>query len=341
MPGAVDTGAMSETPWTPEQLAEARARLLRYSGLEADDALLREALAKDPEVAAELEHGYAEVFGLRDAVSQVLTGADWPAAGALEPIAEAALARGVPFRPVAERVALSADELEELRATLLDRYDVVISDALALETFRSEPDVYADYEDCDRALAYDTALRETFIGVVAERLVGRSWPIYADSKEAVQAFYAKLEEAVQPGYFDLNPAPDALVRRAARRRQRGDFPGALELLEQVLVEEPEHRGARLQRAYVRFAQEDYEVALRELEALALDHPEFMPMVRLRGLTLAELGRRDEAIACLQRFVDHLEPPPDPDGRVVRRRLIGMSRGALDEIKAKLAELRGG
>ena len=103
---------MSETPWTPEQLAEARARLLRYSGLEADDALLREALAKDADVAGELEHGYVEVFGLRDAVAQALTGAGWPAAGALEPIAEAARARGVPFAPVAERVALSPDELD-------------------------------------------------------------------------------------------------------------------------------------------------------------------------------------------------------------------------------------
>ena len=330
---------MSHTEPTDRQIQRARERLLAWTGIEADRALIENALARCEDAREELvENDYVAVQELRDAVAQILVGGSWPTdPEALGQVGEAARARGLAFTPVAERVSLTIDELDATRATLLDWYDLVCSDELITETFRNEPDVYADFVDCGRAVGNDTALRETFVHVITERLVGRSWPIYADPPEVANAFHAALEEAVKPGYFDLNPAPDALVRRAAKRRERGEIDGALELVGRVLADDPAHLHARFERGWALHARGDHAAALEGLDALLADSPDHLPALHLRGQVRAAAGRREDAIADLRRFIDLIEAP-DEQGRRVVRRIRGLSRTALSEAKQKLEEL---
>ena len=293
------------------ELERARARVILYSGLALERAHLDEVLAQDASLRADCEEGFVDIHALREGVAQLLIGASWPAPDALEPIAAAAAARGIAFTPVSAQVSLSPAELAESLETLASRCDLICAPELILETFRLEPDVYAAFVDCGRALDNDTALRETFIEVVCQRLVGRSWPIYADSPEDRLAFHRALEQAVRPGYFELSRAPAALLRRAGLHRQGGDLEGALERIKQALALEPASYAARLQRAAVRRAQGDHQAALTDLELPSPEDDSHLAILRLRGLALESLGRRAEALACCEDFLRAAEAPLPP------------------------------
>lgn len=319
-----------------EDRAAGLERLRLWTGLDVDAELLEQVVSSREELLEQVREGWADIREIRDALAQLWIGADWPEPEALAPIAAAAAERGVAFVPVREGLVFDPGELAAAADEILQRQDLVLS-ADALESlFRDDPDLYAEYVDCGRSLL-DTMLRETILDTICRRFVGRSWPLYGDTDETKQAFFEALEAAVVPGTFELNPAPDAVVRRAAERRERGDLAGALAAVEEVLAEDATHQGARLERARVEQALGQHEPALHTLDALTAELPEAVGLSRLRGFSLAALGRSAEASAALRRYVDHMEPPPDAEGRVLHRR---GPPGALAAAKALLAELEG-
>lgn len=92
---------------------------------------------------------------------------------------------------------VNADDRKNVRAIVHDCVGIDLTDA-QLEELCSDSQIVAEVTEWG---TFDTQTQERIANVLAEKIVGRRWPMYGDSKESKEAFYRDFErEALSKGY---------------------------------------------------------------------------------------------------------------------------------------------
>ncbi|SFR04935.1 hypothetical protein SAMN04515673_103272 [Poseidonocella sedimentorum] len=98
-------------------------------------------------------------------------------------------------------------------------------------------------------------------------------------------------------------APDAtaqeILDRGMRRREGYDFPGAVREFDRLVAYCPDYAEGYNQRAFARYLQGDYAVALTDLDAALARAPEHTGALTGKALTLIGLGRHADASPVLR------------------------------------------
>ena len=237
-----------------------------WTGLAIDRQLLEEAAFTSSELADALQDDDVDIYGLRDAVANILIGAEWSEEAPFQPrIREAARARGIAYLTPDERVDLGRIDVEDMKRTMRRWYLLEVSDALIRDVLVDNPDLYADLIECGGHT--ETMTREMFVSGATRLVIGRDWPVYAEGEAVKNAFHAALDAGQRPGYLNYCADPAALVALARLRLDRDDVTGAREHLDAAVLADPDVKGTAALRIELDVAQGHVERALSAADSL--------------------------------------------------------------------------
>jgi tetratricopeptide (TPR) repeat protein len=116
--------------------------------------------------------------------------------------------------------------------------------------------------------------------------LGRILLINLKDEAALEEFQRAiaLQPAQTESYFEIGEI----------ERRIGDFDRARENYQTCLTRDPKHGGALTGMGILEFRQKQYEQAANYLDRAVLSAPNYQPAHYYRGLTLAKLGRKEEA-----------------------------------------------
>jgi tetratricopeptide (TPR) repeat protein len=136
-------------------------------------------------------------------------------------------------------------------------------------------------------------------------------------REAYHAFSAALEAGYQPAYSHYY--------RGISRQRLGDSDGALEDFDAALEREPSLYKVRYNRGSLRMHSSDVKGALADADAMLKVDPTYGAAYYLRGVALAGLQRRPEAVSVLKEALRRMERT-DP----LRSAVLGALRSLTSE-----------
>ena len=118
------------------------------------------------------------------------------------------------------------------------------------------------------------------------------------NEQARQVFAELLEE--RPDWVDVEVN---LAIATLNRQEEGDEIRALDIVQGVLEDHPDHLRARYVAGLLRFYLGEAEAALAHFEKVVRDAPDDAHAAYFTGQTLAQLGRTEEAVAQYERAIE--------------------------------------
>lgn len=97
-----------------------------------------------------------------------------------------------------------------------------------------------------------------------------------------------------------SPAADLLMMRANAATEAKQLDLALQLLDQVILLEPDYIGALARRATILYARDDYAAALADIREVLAREPRHYAMLYGLALIFRELGEEKRALEALRR-----------------------------------------